>query len=148
MSNTVNIVKIQDGPSDVVYRAYLESDGASGEIVNQVVINPDDLKNQRGGPYVPLGPPAGRCFNIQQIWYNLTPGFNIVLSFAGTPNNKVMILAPSTDSYIDLRPASGIPDNTPDSATPDGSLLMTTDGFASSGQYGYFVIKVRKMKPS
>ncbi len=148
MSNTVKIVKIQDGPSDVVYRVYLKSDG-SGELVNQILINPDDLKNQTnnpGGPYVPLGIPAGRCFNVQQVWYNLSPALNVILSFAGTPNNEFMVLASSTDSYIDLRPASGIADNTPDSQIPDGSILISTDGFASANQYGWIVIKVKKMK--
>ena len=146
MAHTITRVQIQDGPSDVVYRYFFQSDGSSGELTNYTLLNPDDLTNgQSTAPFVPAGPPAGRCFNIQQMWYNFS-GFDGVISFRSASGNPVWLLTPSVDSYFDFRPMGGIPDNTPNSDVPEGDIQISTNGFSSVGSVGCLVLKVRKMK--
>ena len=145
MAHQLVLTQIQDGPSDVVYSLVLKSDGASGELVNYPLIDPDWLVSGQGGPFVPAGLPSGKCFNIQQIWYNFQ-GFDATLSFDSISPTPVWLMAPSTDSYIDFRPMGGLADRTPAANIPNGTLFLSTDGFASIGSAGSILIKVRKMK--
>ena len=147
MAHVLQLTQIQDGPSDVIYSLFLKSDGGSGELTNYALITPANLvQGQNRMPYVPAGPPAGRCFNIQQMWYNFQ-GFDAVLSFASANPLNAWLMAPSTDSAIDFRPMGGIPDRTPDSDVPQGTILLSTDNFAAVGSVGSLIIKVRKLKP-
>ena len=146
MAHILRLTQIQDGPSDVIYSLYAKSDGASGELTNFALIDPDNLlQGQNRQTYVPLGLPSGRCFNIQQIWYNFI-GFDATLSFDSANPLQTWLMAPSTDSYIDFRPMGGLPDRTPDSDIPNGTIFLSTDGFAASGSVGSMIIKVRKLK--
>jgi hypothetical protein len=142
MANTVQITQVQDGPSDTVYHVYLESDGASGELTNQVILNPATLISAQTNTVPMLSGPA---FNIQQVWYNFS-GFNGTFSFDSAVPLKVLPLTPSVDSYLDFRPMGGLPDRTPAGSFPTGKLMFSTNGFSSLGSVGFFVIKVRKMK--
>lgn len=146
MAHTLRITQVQDGPSDVVYQYFFASDGASGELTNFPILDPAWLTNgQSNAPFVPAGVPAGKCFNIQQIWYNFS-GFNGTLSFDSAVPTSQWLLTPSVDSYFDFRPMGGLADRTPAGDIPEGTLLISTNGFASIGSVGSFVIKVRKMK--
>jgi len=80
MANTTLITQVQDGPSDVVYQYFFQSDGASGELSNFTILDPAWLTNGQGGPFITPGALPSPCFNIQQIWYNFY-GFNGVISF-------------------------------------------------------------------
>lgn len=146
MANTVTKVQIQDGPSDVVYRYFLQSDGASGELSNEVLLDPNWLTNGQGtGPFIPPGTTTGRFFNIQQVWYNFS-GFDAYIGFQAAVNNNVWLLTPSVDSYFDFRPMGGVYDNTDASLIPTGKIILNTNGFSSTGMTGSIILKVRKMR--
>lgn len=141
MANRIDITQIQDGPSDVVYHVYFESDGASGELTNFTIIDPVNIVNPNIGK-PPL--PPGNCFNIQQVWFYFT-GFDANLQFASANPAKVVVLSTGIDSYADFRVFGGVADRTPASNFPTGAIQINTAGFSSAGCFGMLVIKVRKM---
>jgi hypothetical protein len=147
MSNIVTLTQVQDGPSDVVYRYYFESDGVSGELNNFVLIDPANLTTgQNAKPWLPPGPYTSGVLNIQQVWYNLD-GFDLVLGFQSANSSYAVALTPSTDSYIDFRPFGGFADITPIGDVPTGRIICKTNGFTTKGCVGFLVMKVRKMRP-
>ena len=146
MANTVQITVEQDGPSDTVYTVYLESDGSSGELTNQTIIDPATLYNEAARSSGTQGfPNNAPLLNIQQVWYFLS-GFDVVVQFGGAVPMKRLLLTPSVDSYQDFRPMGGLADKTPSANSPNGKLQINTNGFSSSGCFGTIIFKVRKMK--
>lgn len=141
MANLVQITVEQDGPSDTVYTVYLESDGSSGELSGQTIIDPALLYNEK---YNSTGLPATNMLNIQQIWYFLS-GFDVIVQFGGTVPMKRLLLTPSVDSYQDFRPMGGLADKNPPANIPNGKLQINTNGFSSAGCYGTIIFKVKKM---
>ncbi len=136
MSNIVKITKLQDGPTDVIVHIHLESDGASGELVNQVIVDPATV--------VPLMS-KGVSFNIRQLWYEIS-GFNCTLMFDSVNPFVIWTLTPGVDSVHDWRPFGGIKDATPSSDIPTGKIMISTDGFGAAGCKGTFVLTARKNK--
>lgn len=142
----IAITQVQDGPSDVIYRYYFESDGVQGELSNFTLIDPAWLTTgQNAKPYLPPGPYTSGILNIQQIWYNLS-GFNLILGYGGASPTYAIPLAPDNDSYLDFRPMGGMADLTPASNTPSGKIICKTMGYASNGSTGWMVMKVRKQR--
>ena len=145
MANVVQVTVEQDGPSDTVYSVYLESDGSSGELTNQTIIDPAALLNDSTRPATTGFPANAPLLNIQQVWYFLS-GFDVIVQFGGAVPMKRLLLTPSVDSYQDFRPMGGLADKTPMANSPNGKLQINTNGFSSQGCFGTIIFKVRKMK--
>lgn len=134
MSNSLLVTKIIDGARSAVFHVFIESDGASGEITNGVLIDPG----------VDFDPALGTrpCITVEEIWYDLT-GFSAKLSFnelqSGTP---AWACSGDRGTHLDFDSVGGIKDR---SARLDGNgkLLVSTAGLAS-GTCGSMMIKVRK----
>ena len=142
----VTITQTQDGPSDVIYQYYFESDGVGGELNNFVLLDPAWLTTgQSAKPWLPPGPYSSGLFSIQQVIYNFD-NFDVILGFGGAPPTYVLPLTPSTDSSFDFRPFGGMVDRAPISNTPTGQIVCKTSGFSSRNLFGFMILKVRKMR--
>ena len=145
---TTNVVQLMDGPTDVVYRYFFKSDGISGELNNFVLLDPAWLtKGDNTHPYLPPGPYTSGVFSIQMIQYNLSD-FTMEIGFQSANSQSIIALVPSVDSWLDFRPLNGMPDLTPYGDSPTGRIICSTNGFASPGQIGFMVMKVRKNRNS
>lgn len=134
MANTVSIKKLLDGPRSAIFFVYVRNDGSSGELVDQVIIDPNsDLSPVMG---------SGMKLSIAKVWFSLA-GFDIVLKFESTPDVPVWVLPAGTNtSKADFTEFGGLQDQSGIDAT--GKLLISTSGFSSSADQGSFIIKVNK----
>lgn len=139
--STVQITQEQDGPSDTIVTVYLESDGSSGELVAQTILDPATLLNPNTNT---IGLPKTNMFNIQEVYYFLD-GFDVIVQFGGDVPMKRLTLVPSVDSYVDFRRIGGLADKNPAQNNPNGKMQINTSGFASAGGFGTLIFKVRKM---
>ena len=135
MANTYALTKIQDGPRNVVYHVFIESDGVSGEIVKEVVID----------PAADLDPAfeAVPAFTIEKIVYSLV-GFSAKLEFdylaSETP---VWVLAGGQESEACFKNFGGLKDRS-NVLDGTGKLLISTVGLTTAGDMGSILILVRK----
>ena len=137
MANTVQIFKMMDGPSHVTLHVYLESDGASGELVNEILLDPVT-------DFVPAMP-ARQDLIVKQIWAELT-GFSATLAFNGLTPWPFWSIAPTAAAHQDWRFFGGIRDNSssPLGLDSDGKLLVSTQGFTTVAARGAFVLWLEK----
>ena len=133
----VTVRKVVEGPSHLVIRVNLQSDG-TGELLNYVILSPSDLN-----PPIRDNVPA---FRIMQIWAGLV-WFDVTL--------KAGVAVPSTlwthprdyDGHVDFRSFGGLIDEAVYSnPLPDdnGKLTLSTSGFNEVGSRGTLVIELRK----
>lgn len=131
--NTVTVKKLLDGSKNLMILVYLKSDGISGELVNQTLID----------PVADLGLQSNARLLIQRIEYNFS-GFDAVVEFdAGgvTPNFK-WVLTEGANCPIDFEKWGGIKDDSGLDGT--GKFQITTTGFTASTDQGSIVIFIRK----
>ena len=161
MANLVSRFKIMDGPSHITLQVFLQSDGASGELNNFVLLDPN------GDVSPPM--PNRQAFIIKQVWYEMV-GFSAVFSFNALNPYPVWTLTPGASLHHDWRffgglrdyssmplfpskynPAhpSGIPqygevDPGTGGVDSDGKLLISTVGFTDLGDSASFVLWIEK----
>ena len=133
MANTVNIKLIENGERNVNVLVYLRSDGVTGELVNQTLID----------PVVDLGMLINQRLRLARIEYNFS-GFDAVLSFgSGTvdPNFK-WVMTEGANAPVDFLDWGLLYDN----SGLDGSekLNISTTGFTNSGDQGSMLIRCIK----
>ena len=135
MANTVLVTKMLDGERFAVFHVYIESDGATGELDNFVLIDPAaDLTPSTG---------ATPSLTIEHLWYDLSD-FDARLDFEYLiENTPVWTLSGGNGVHMDFSPFGGLKDRS-QSLDGTGKLLITTSGLLSSGDCGSIVIKVRK----
>ena len=138
MANVVNVWKIMDGVSHVTLHCFLKSDGASGEIINRVLLD----------PAVDLVPPMLRQQDliVKQIWYE-SSNFNITLAFdQGATSWPFWTLTAGAAVHHDWRFFGGIRDHsdTPFGMASTGKLLMSTTGFTNAFSSAAFVLWLEK----
>lgn len=133
MANTVNIVKLMDGPRQAIFHVYIESDGSSGEITDLVLIDPTQLSPTTKG--VP-------SLTIEEIWHSFA-GFNAKLEYDSLVDTPVWVLTENNDHKTCLKEFGGLKDRS-NLLDGTGKLLLTTVGFSSAGDMGSLVIQVRK----
>lgn len=131
MANTVQKTILLQG-NKVLLHVYLQSDGVSGELVDEVLFDPQV-------DAVPPIPP-GRDLNVEEIWYELS-GFSGTFSFQGLTDWPFWVLAPGTAIHHDWKHFGGIKDHTP--TNPTGRLLLNTSGFFNPGARGAFVLRIK-----
>ena len=129
------VTKLLDGPRQAVFHIYLKSDGVTGELEDEVVIDPvaDIVPNRNSEP----------TLTIEEIWSDLS-GFVALFKFdnlvAGTP---AWVVSGGAGNYIDFRTFGGIKDQSP-ALDGGGSLMISTTGFSDVDDQGTIIIKIRK----
>jgi len=134
MANTVTSQTLVDGSQRTVLKWYFASDGASGELTNQVIFDASAVS-----------PATANCVIERIRGYQI--GFTSLISFDATADVPVMAL-PTDDSFdYDFRsggvPYNGIPNN--GAAGRTGDILFSTTGFTAAGDIGWIEITVRKI---
>ena len=130
MANTVTKRTLIDGPKHAIIHVYLKSDGAAGELTDEVIVDASTLS-----------PVPTKC-TIEEIWYSFA-GFDGMLEFDATTDTPAWkLVAAQAPSYFCFQPFGGIKDNTGAGST--GDILLTTAGFTAATDEGTLVIKVRK----
>ena len=137
MANVVQISKIMDGPSHVTLHCFMQSDGASGELTNYVLLDPS----------VDLVPamPKQQDLILKQVWYEMG-GFSVIFSFDGVPPWPFWVLTPGASLHHDWRFFGGLRDRAGGGfgLTATGKLLISTRGFVDAADAGAFVIWMEK----
>lgn len=87
MANTVSIRKLLDGSKLAVFHIYLASDGASGELTDQVIVAASTLDG------------APTKLSICEVDYALS-GFSGVLEFEATTDQPALALVAETPVKI------------------------------------------------
>ena len=130
MANTVRIRKLSDGPREAVIHLHLKSDGASGELTDQVVVDVSTL--------VPVPVSIG----VRAVWYAQT-GFESMLEFDATVDTPIWRLPQSTDTnFLDFGAFGVISSDAGAGAT--GDVILTTTGFTSVEDEGTLILRVIK----
>lgn len=129
MANTVTIRKIVDGVRNAVLHVYVASDGVTGELADQVVVDASALSG------------APTKLTIEELQWAFT-GFSGTLEFDATTDSPAAALFDGQSGVLDFCSFGGIPD--PLAAGTTGDILLSTTGFSAAGDAGILIIKVRK----
>lgn len=130
MANTVAKQTILDGPRNAVIKVFLASDGAAGELTDEVVVDVSAL----------YGAPAK--VHLTRVMHAFR-GFDALLEWDATTDKGIMTLTPESGvSEADFRDFGGIPNDAGTGVT--GDILLTTTGFTASGDTGWLLLEVVK----
>jgi hypothetical protein len=133
----VTVRKIGEGPSHLVLRIDLLSDG-TGELKNYVILSPSDLT-----PVLLSDVPT---FTLMQTWYGLS-GFDVTLKVGTLAPTPLWTLTKASSNHVDFRHFGGLADSvvyTSPLADDDGRLSISTSNFNSAGSIGTIVLELRK----
>lgn len=133
MANTVAVKVLENGPRNAQVHVYLQSDGVTGDLVSQTLID----------PVVTLGMPEGSRLSLNRIEYNFA-GFSAVIEFgSGTvdPNFK-WVLTAGANCPVNFSKWSHIKDDS--GLDGNGKLQISTTGFTDVGDQGSILIWVIK----
>lgn len=132
MANTVNVTKLQDGPRHWQFHIYLESDGASGELTDETVID----------PVVDMGLESSQRLAIQEITYSLS-GFACRIEADYLVDGKMIwVMSDASANTVEFQEKyGGLYDRSEVDGT--GKLQLTTTGFTTAGDMGSILITVR-----
>lgn len=137
MANTISKMMIMDGPSHVTLHCFMQSDGASGDLTNYVLLD----------PATELTPamPRRQDLILKQIWYELA-GYTLTFAFDGLAPWPFWTLNEGSNVQHDWRFFGGIRDNSsaPLGLDSTGKLLISTQGFTSAADSGAFVLWLEK----
>jgi len=136
----VTVTKLSEGPASVIVQVDLLNNDNSPELVNYTVLSPSMLDP-------PLSNTAP-TFRIAQIWYSMA-WFDIALSMGGPVYKPIWTMSRDTSNHIDFRDFGGLTDLftfTHPVQTDSGSIQITTNGFATAGSMGHFVLELRKLR--
>ena len=129
MPNTVTITKILEGRHNQ-FHIYIASDGQSGELDDEVLID----------PVADLGFTSAKRMRLEHITYTLS-GFSARIEFdKGLEDPMIWVLEAGTN-FVDFRKFGGLKDRSDIDGT--GKLKITTTGFSDSGDQGSLVIQVK-----
>lgn len=129
MSNQILVTPLFDGANKLIVQVYVESDGASGDETNYVIIDPADYEVGSG------------FLTVESIQSSLV-GFTALLKFGHLVNGTPVWVVPEDSASFDFRSYAGLYDRSP-TADGDGKVLMTTDSLDGTDK-GTFVIVLRK----
>lgn len=131
MANTIDKQTIIDGSKHLVVKIYLESDGASGELSDVVLIDASTYS------------PAFTDAKLVSIHANLS-GFTAKLEWDATTDAPIMAV-PDYEVHFTGNETSlfdGIANNAGTGVT--GDVLISTTGFTAAGDYGTIIIHLVK----
>jgi len=133
VANTVTVNVKENGPRNVQIHVFLQSDGVTGDLAGQVLLD----------PVVDLGMEPGQRLMLSRVDYNLA-GFDAVLEFGSggvTPNFK-WVLVEGANNPQDFVKWGHIQDNSGMDGT--GKLQLTTYGFTSTSDVGSMLVWLLK----
>jgi hypothetical protein len=142
MAHIVTPTILVDSTKSAVVHLYIESDGLSNDLVNQIIVDPTlDFVDS----------PLKVQMAITQVWYSFG-WFDAMLSFdditllesAGIPSTPSWLLTRDTIGYHDFRYFGGIKDKSTIDGT--GRIVLTTNGLTTPGSKGTMVLEIRKNK--
>ena len=132
MPNIVDTTSLLQGPRHTIVQVYLENDGYSGELKNEILLD----------PVLDLGLTKDTRFVVEEILFHFA-GFDATLKFETGRVDKlnIWVLPEGAANYVDLRPFGGFKDR----CGPDGTgkLLLSTNGFTNNNAKGSLLLKVR-----
>lgn len=133
MANVVERQILVDGPRKMVVALYFKSDGATGDLDQEVLVTPADAGLGEDGR-----------FAIVKIWYNFA-GFDAVLEFdaGGVDANWKWVLTEGTNTPANFESIGGLQDNS-NALDRTGNLTISTTGFTSSQDQGSMVLVLNK----
>lgn len=132
MANTVTITNILPGNHRSQYHIFLKSDGASGELTDEVLVDPvNDLGIDKASKIV-----------IEQITYNFS-GFDARIEFDNglVDDNMMWVLPEGGDNHLDFNPWGGLKDFP--GLDGSGAIQINTTGFTAAGDEGSILLMVR-----
>jgi hypothetical protein len=136
MANTVTKTTVTDSKRLAVVHVYLQSDGSSGELTDEVVIDVSALAR---------GPEGNLCDHVRvRRVYGSMDGFTAFLEFDATTDDRFLNFpngAPGV--YADFTAYGGVED--PESSGTTGDVILTTAGFTAATDAGWFVIEAEKI---
>ena len=129
MANTVLTQVLNDGPKNAVLKVYLASDGSSGELTDQVVVDVSALS----------GAPA----KVSLVGLTATTtGCSFVLEWDATADVPILgFPADSEDSFC-FEKFGGLPNNS--GAGRTGDVVLSTVGFTAAGDQITLILHVKK----
>ena len=132
MANKIVITNILPGAHRSQFHVFLESDGASGELTDYVLVD----------PVADLGIGSDSKVVIEMITYNFM-GFSARLEFDNglVDDNMIWVLPEFSDNYLDFNPWGGLKDFPGLDGT--GAIQITTNGFTTTGDQGSMLLMVR-----
>lgn len=137
MANTVNIRKLIDGPRHAVFHVFFRGDGVSGELVDQVIID----------PMLDFTPKMikGQHLSLVKVWYGLA-GVDVRMGFKSSAQPGMLpvwvVPAGTMSGHVNFNEFGGISDKSGIDAT--GRLVISTTGLVSTADQGSLIIKVSK----
>lgn len=131
--NKVERKLLLNGDRFAILAVYLRSDGASGELANETLID----------PVADLGMKAGERLRLNRVTHSFA-GFDAVLSFGsgGVDPNWQWVLTSATNQPFDFGEYGNLIDDS--SMDGNGKLTISTTGFTAAGDQGSLLIRVRK----
>lgn len=129
MANTVAIQVIEDGPKYAVLKVYCASDGASGELTDQVVVDASTL----------WGAPTD--LTLVKV-YAMTTGCAFNLEWDATTDVPIMNFPTDFAEEFCFKSFGGIHNNAGAGVT--GDILLNTSGFTAAGDQITLVLHVKK----
>lgn len=133
MANVVTTKQVINGERFVVLAVYLRSDGASGDLENEVLLD----------PVADLGMTSKARLRIESVMHSFA-GFDGVLQFGsgGVDPNWKWVMPAGVGHFFDFSPFSNLFDDS--GMDGDGKLTMSTEGFESESDQGSMILKLRK----
>lgn len=127
-----------DGASHVTLHVWLQGDGASADLVNYPILDPN----------VDLVPPMAKRPDliVKQIWHDIY-GFTVSLGFNNTNPWYFWTISPGASTQEDWRFFAGIRDHSAAASggfDSDGKLLISTQGLGQTTNAGAFVLWMEK----
>lgn len=127
MANTVTKTSLVDGENVGEMHVYLASDGASGELTDEVVLDASALNG------------ATAITEIISVKSSLI-GFTARLEFDQTADHPAVVMPEGKEEQS----FETAPIVNPAGTGTTGDVTVTTSGFTASGDVGTIVIKYRK----
>ncbi len=129
MANLVSLQTIIDGPRNAVIKVFLASDGAAGELTDQVVV---DVSALSGAP---------SKVHLTRVMHCLR-GFDCLLEFDASTDKPIMVLTPEGPGDACFGKFGGLPNDAGSGVT--GDIVLTTVGFTAATDTGWVLLEVTK----
>lgn len=129
MANTVTKTPLHDGHNVGTVHIYLKSDGSSGELSDEVLIDASALAGAK---------PIKKLLSVEGV----LQGFSLTLKFKETTSPVILELPADEKFCFDLRKIGSI--KNPQGTGTTGDVVGTTQGFTAAADSGVITIKYRK----
>ena len=132
MANRIEVQRLLGGSKNLIYHVYIQSDGASGDVVDYVLIDPSTEGD--------MGDHTN--FTIEDVTSSLN-GFAAKVYFEFLVDHTLIWVLSAGGNYADFKKYGGLKDRG-EPADATGRVLLSTMGLADPGDEGSFVISLRK----